>query len=199
MGKETINYSEIMYEAVLLIIRRSLEQAVANGLMGDNHFYITFYTQYEGVEIPDHLQASNPEELTIILQHRYWNLAVDDDGFHVDLSFGGVIETLHIPFDAIVAFADPSVPIAFTMSEWMDDEKWFELDVVADSTKAGEDSPTKPADMGGAIPLFSLPNSMPPRGSKTGHDKQAKDTGDPSDEPLVDNVIRLDQFRPKKK
>lgn len=90
---------------------RALEFVVANGLPGDHHFYITFRTDHGGTVLPARLRAKYPEEMTIVLQHKFWDLTVNHDlrNMSVGLSFGGVSSILVIPFDAITGFADPSV------------------------------------------------------------------------------------------
>ena len=86
-----------------------MTDAAKQGLPGDHHFYITFLTQADGVKLSPRLMAQYPEEMTIILQHQFWDLMVTDERFEVGLSFGGVPERLVVPFDAIKSFLDPSV------------------------------------------------------------------------------------------
>src|SRR5262249_37213049 len=86
-----------------------LSDAAAHGLPGEHHFFITFVSKAEGVKLSPRLLAQYPEEMTIILQHQFWDLAVLDDRFEVGLSFGGVPERLVVPFSAIKSFLDPSV------------------------------------------------------------------------------------------
>src|SRR5256885_5423737 len=80
----------------------------------DHHFYITFKTRAPGVSIPKHLLERFPDEMTIVIQHRFWDLKVEDDNFTVVLSFGGVPATLHVPFAAVTQFHDPAVEFALT-------------------------------------------------------------------------------------
>jgi uncharacterized protein len=106
-----IPYDEIVQEALRAVVGRvlgSVAQAGGN-LPGRHHFYITFKTQRPGVNIPAALNARFPDEMTIVLENRFWDLSVRDDGFSVGLSFGGVPSMLHIPYAAITAFVDPSV------------------------------------------------------------------------------------------
>ena len=84
----------------------------SGGLPGDHHFYITFKTRAPGVDIPKHLMERFPDEMTIVIQNRFWDLKVEDDGFSVGLSFSQVPATLHIPFAAITRFLDPAVDFA---------------------------------------------------------------------------------------
>ena len=102
-------YEDMVQDALLLVVKRSLTEAATNGLTGDHHFYISFKTQYPGVVIPKYLLERHPDEMMIVIQYQYENLRVNEYDFSVSLSFGGRYERLVIPFNAIVAFVDPSV------------------------------------------------------------------------------------------
>jgi hypothetical protein len=104
-------YEQWTEQALRQVVVRALSDAAANGLPGDHHFYITFRTDHPGVSIPNRLRTQYPQEMTIVLQHQFWDLQVDEAAcvFGVALSFGGVPATLRIPLDALVAFADPAV------------------------------------------------------------------------------------------
>ena len=105
-----IPYDEIVQEALREVVGRVLHEVEkTGGLPGGHHFYITFNTRGPGVEIPRHLAERFPEEMTIVIQHRFWDLKVDDDQFSVGLSFGGVPSILVIPFGAVTDFVDPAV------------------------------------------------------------------------------------------
>lgn len=104
-------YVEWIETALRQVVVRAIEHVGAQGLPGEHHFYITFRTDHPGVTIPAHLRAQYPEEMTIVLQHRFWDLKFlhDSQSISVGLSFGGVGSTLVIPLDAVTAFADPYV------------------------------------------------------------------------------------------
>lgn len=105
-----IPYDEIVQEALRDVVGRVLgEVERSGGLPGNHHFYITFKTKMPGVSIPKHLADRFPEEMTIVLQHRFWDLKVGNEGFSVGLSFGGVPSTLRVPFAAVTDFVDPAV------------------------------------------------------------------------------------------
>ena len=106
-----IPYDEIVQEALRAVVGRVLGQIVAGGghLPGDHHFYITFKTHAPGVSIPSHLRERFPDEMTIVLQNKFWDLGVDEQGFTVGLSFNQLPAKLDIPFSAITAFVDPAV------------------------------------------------------------------------------------------
>jgi hypothetical protein len=105
-----IPYDEIVQEALRDVVGRVLGQVEKTGaLPGEHHFYITFKTKMPGVSIPKHLTERFPDEMTIVLQHRFWDLKVEQDAFSVGLSFGGVPSTLHVPFAAVTDFVDPCV------------------------------------------------------------------------------------------
>jgi hypothetical protein len=107
-----IPYDEIVQEALRAVVGRVLGGVEKDGLPGEHHFYITFKTRAPGVDIPDHLIAKFPDEMTIVLQNRYWDLSVSDDRFEVGLSFNQISSMLHIPFAAITSFVDPAVDFA---------------------------------------------------------------------------------------
>jgi hypothetical protein len=105
-----IPYDEIVQEALRDVVGRVLgEVERSGGLPGEHHFYITFDTRLPGVAIPKHLAERFPEDMTIVIQHRFWDLKVEGDAFSVGLSFGGVPSTLRVPFAAVTDFVDPAV------------------------------------------------------------------------------------------
>jgi len=108
MGLDGLRYDKMVEEALRGVVRESLTFAAEQGLPGDHHFYITFRTHLPGVMVPDYARARHPEEMTIVLQHQFWDLVVDDERFSVTLSFSGKSERLEIPFNAVTGFADPS-------------------------------------------------------------------------------------------
>ncbi len=119
MSEETpeslIPYDEIVQDALRAVVGRVLGEVARSGeLPGEHHFYITFKTTMPGVSIPKHLLERFPEEMTIVIQHRFWDLKVEDDSFTVGLSFGGVPAMLHVPFAAVTQFHDPAVEFALT-------------------------------------------------------------------------------------
>lgn len=107
-----IPYDEIVQEALRAVVGRVLGQVERSGLPGDHHFYITFKTQATDVDVPKHLAERFPDEMTIVLQNKFWDLAVHDDYFQVSLTFNQVPAQLTIPFAAITAFVDPAVNFA---------------------------------------------------------------------------------------
>ena len=115
-----IPYDEIVQDALRSVVQRVLERIDAEGgLPGNHHFYIAFRTRYPGVEMPKHLLERYPEEMTIVIQHRYWDLKIDDKHFEIGLSFNQVPAKLSIPFDAVTGFVDPAVDftLQFPMKE----------------------------------------------------------------------------------
>ncbi|NQV48447.1 MAG: hypothetical protein HQ504_11805 [Rhodospirillaceae bacterium] len=109
MESDLFTYETWVEEALRKVIHRALEQTHAQGLKGDHHFFITFQTTFEGVNIPAPLLAEHPDEMTIVLQHQFHDLVVDEDGFAVTLSFNGRPSRLVIPYAAVTTFADPAV------------------------------------------------------------------------------------------
>jgi hypothetical protein len=113
------------------VVRQALDEVVEDGLVEDHHFYITFYTEHPGVKLPDYLKERYPGEMTIVLQHQFYDLEVDEDRFSVMLSFNNVPERLTIPLAAVTIFADPSVNFALQfqpLSEEDDEDIRFEAE-----------------------------------------------------------------------
>ena len=110
MPTDHIRYDLLVQEALRSVVRKVLGDAARNGLPGDHHFYISFKTHAPGVSIPPAMRQKYADEMTIILQHEFWDLAVNAEGFEVSLSFSRKPERLSIPFAAITGFSDPSVP-----------------------------------------------------------------------------------------
>ena len=174
MPVDLIRYDLLAQEALRGVVRRVIADAAKNGLPGDHHFFVTFDTTKPGVRLSPRLHAQHPQELTIVLQHQFWDLTVTDDSFEVGLSFKGIPERLVVPFDAIKAFFDPSVKFG----------------VQFDSADArSEEAPEKPRD---AAPSLPEPVSAEPA------IEPADLTDDePEPPPAGGEVVRLDRFRKK--
>ena len=112
MPDDGIDYGELMQEALKGVMRAALGVAAEQGLPGRHHFYITFRTDHPGIAIGNHLKAQYAEEMTVVLQHQFDDLTIDDEGFAVTLRFNRKPERLAIPFDAVTAFVDPAVNFA---------------------------------------------------------------------------------------
>ena len=120
---KTIDYGNLMHRAMRGLIQTVLRDVAANGLPGAHHFFITFDTTVEGVEIADWLRARYPDEMTIVIQNWFENLTVTDDLFTITLNFGNNPEPLIIPFDAVRTFVDPSVEFGLRFEQHDEDEE----------------------------------------------------------------------------
>jgi hypothetical protein len=117
MGIDHIRYDLRAQRALRGLLRDVLAETAKKGLPGEHHFYISFDTRADGVRLSQRLRSQYPEEMTIVLQHQFWDLKVTDDGFEVGLSFSGVPERLSVPFAAVKSFLDPSVPFALQFEQ----------------------------------------------------------------------------------
>jgi len=106
---DRFHYDALVDDALRSVVKRVLVQVAEKGLPGSHHFYISFRSTDPGVELPDYLLAKYPEEMTIVLQHQYWDLVIHDDYFEVSVSFNKLQEHIKVPFMALSAFVDPSV------------------------------------------------------------------------------------------
>ena len=111
MTTDHIRYDVLARDALRGVLKHVLSDAAEHGLPGEHHFYITFLSKAEGVKLSPRLLSQYPQEMTVILQHQFWDLVVTDDRFEVGLSFNGIPERLVIPFSAIKSFFDPSVQL----------------------------------------------------------------------------------------
>jgi uncharacterized protein len=171
MAKDFIGYQALTDSALRGVVRDALRRIEKSGLIGAHHFYLTFKTHFEGVEIPDFLKEQYPDEMTIIIQHQYWALKVKDDYFEVTLTFKKLPAPLHIPFAALTAFFDPGVQFGLQFR--------------------GEEG-AKPAT--GPVGMAAPMAEMPEKGDAS------EDVADPvvaSDKPQAGEVVNLDSFRKK--
>jgi len=126
MAEDNLMYERLVEKALRGVVRDVLEQASRVGLLGAQHFYITFRTRAVGVRLPDWLLASHPEEMSIVLQYQFWDLVISELGFSVTLSFGGRPENLFVPYGAITGFSDPSakfgLQFVYAFDEDLDEE-----------------------------------------------------------------------------
>jgi len=135
-----IPYDEIVQEALRAVVGRVLGQVQNGGgmLPGNHHFYITFKTGAPGVSVPKELRARFPDEMTIVLQNKFWDLSVGEDGFCVSLSFNQIPAKLEIPFSAITAFVDPAVDFGLQFQA-------IELEDQSEPEEAGNDGAERDA------------------------------------------------------
>ncbi|HAU28667.1 MAG TPA: hypothetical protein DCW68_00950 [Rhodospirillaceae bacterium] len=112
MTEEILQYQTLVETALRSVVRKALAEVAQYGLPGEHHFYITFDTRLPGVELPAYLRETYPDEMTMVLQHQFSNLTVDEEHFQVILSFNGRPEVIRVPLSAISIFADPSVNFA---------------------------------------------------------------------------------------
>ena len=196
MAVDHIRYDILAQEALRGVVQKVLVDVAKNGLPGEHHFYISFDTRAEGVRLSPRMLAQYPEEITVVLQHQFWDLIVTDEGFEVGVSFGGIPERLAVPFAAVKGFFDPSVQFGLQFEE------------IGDAAAAGEDAnaPARkdrgaarpPAEHKGVTPsMAAVPapaNAVPAPANPDPAKASADDTDKPSG---GGEVVRLDRFRKK--
>lgn len=160
MPVDHIRYDLLTQEALRDVIRTVLTDAAVKGLPGDHHFFITFDTRADGVRMSSRLKSTYPEEMTIVLQHQFWDLTVGDDDFEVGLAFNGIPERLHIPLKAVKAFFDPSVQ--------------FGLQFTIEPGDGGASTDTKTAGAVATAPTLPVGRKKPRQNSKQEPQQQPK-------------------------
>ena len=138
MTEDLMGYNHIVEDALKGVVREALSRVAAVGLPGDHHFYITYRTDAPGVELPDSLREQYPDEITIVIQHQFWDLVIEPELFSVTLSFEGRNQHLVVPFSAVTGFADPSVQ--------------FGLQFKADQASIDDEMHDRDEDLPAAIP-----------------------------------------------
>lgn len=138
MAQDRIRYEVLVQDALRNVIRKVLADIAEAGLLGEHHFFITFFTNTSGVGISPRLKERYPEQMTIVLQHQFWDLRVNEDYFEVTLSFGDIPEKLTVPFAAVQVFYDPAAAFeaAFDMPGSTDSNKHVTKMVIADNPAA---------------------------------------------------------------
>jgi uncharacterized protein len=207
MAVDHIRYDLLAQEALRGVLRTVLSDAAKNGLPGDHHFFVTFDTCAEGVRLSQRMRAQYPKEMTIILQHQFWDLSVTEDAFEVGLSFGGVPERLAIPFSAVRGFYDPSVEFGLQFEQIgaapadaapaeASGAKPESLPAPKKSGAEPANSPMqlKPRRTTPAVPAAPAPANPEPAASG---DPTAKPPEAPADKSAGGEVVRLDRFRKK--
>ena len=200
---DLIRYDLLAQDALRGVVRKVLTDVAREGLKGDHHFYVAFDTRAPGVRISDRLHGKYPEEMTIVLQHQFWDLTVTEQTFEVGVSFGGTPERLLVPFTAIKGFFDPSVQFGLQF-EVTKDTSAPSQDVAAKTEPAAKklahEKPSRPALRGAA----SEPEeTRPVRGSVPATRKKAPlakvdKQGEPAPKPKAGaEIVSLDKFRKK--
>jgi hypothetical protein len=175
--KDLLRYDKMVEAALRGVVREALARVAANGLPGAHHFYITFKTGFEGVEIPASLRAKHPEEMTIVLEHQFWGLEIEEDYFTVTLSFQNKPERLVIPFEAILSFADPAVKFGLQFQQ---------------AAAANEATPPQGAEAAApATEPQAQPSTEPP--AKSGEPK----AGESKPDDKGAEVVNIEKFRKK--
>jgi hypothetical protein len=170
MATDHIRYDVLARDALLRgVVRRVLADAAEQGLPGEHHFFITFLSTAEGVKLSPRLLAQYPEQMTVILQHQFWDLVVTEDRFEVGLSFGGIPERLVVPFHSIKSFFDPSV----------------EFDMQFEPSDAVAETPAN------RLPAVPVPSALPAPVPAAENQEEPTKPGEGAE------VVRLDRFRKK--
>ena len=149
---DTLDYGSLMHRAMRGLIFDVLKQVRDHGLPGNHHFFITFDTTHPDVQLADWLKDRYPAEMTVVIQHWFDNLVVREDGFSITLNFGDQPEPIHIPFDAIQTFVDPSVEFGLRfenqdMDEIEEDAEADETELSADTTDTSDEEPRQEAEV----------------------------------------------------
>jgi len=193
MAEDLLRYDILIQDALRGAVKKILAEVGRTGLPGDHHFYIAFDTTAPGVRISSRLKERYPNEMTIVLQHQFWDLAIGEHAFEVGLSFGGVPEKLLVPYSAIKGFFDPSVQFALEFepgktAEELPEELLEAVEELAAVETSAAKSLEQDAPMEGADQDTGKPDETAAEADKDEDDKKPDTSGD---------VVSLDAFRKK--
>ena len=184
MATDLIRYDLLVQDALRSVVRKVLADTARAGLIGEHHFNIAFKTQAPGVVAPPAIKQRFPDEMSIILQHEFWDLVVTQDAFEVSLNFARKPERLTVPFDSITGFTDPSVPFGFKLEPRVSEPASRAPVAVEQKEPAPARAPAKPAPV--KPPAQPAPAAKPPR--------SAEKPEEPGGEA---KVVSIDAFRKK--
>ncbi len=192
-GKDLIRYDLLVQDALKGVVRKVLIDA-KDGLPGEHHFYISFQTDFPGVRLSNRLREKYPQEMTIVLQHQYWDLNVTEHTFEVGLSFSGIPERLLIPFDALTGFFDPSVQFGLKFDSQDDDEEEAPEAAPAPQPARGPSEPVELKQPRKALPTAEKPAAASKVDQAEAPVEQAPEADAASG---TAEVVSLDAFRKK--
>ena len=163
MADELLQYDQMVENALRSVVRESLLEVAEYGFPGKHHFYITFRTGHDDVDIPGHLIKQHLQEMTIVLEHQFWGLEVEEDFFEVTLSFNKAHERLHIPFAAVTSFADPSVKFGLQITS-VDSTEPIPMEIKdSDARETDAESGERTSDGGGEVVTLDAFRKRPGR------------------------------------
>ncbi|MFL5194175.1 MAG: SspB family protein [Microvirga sp.] len=201
-GKDLIRYDLLVQDALKGVVRKVLIDS-KDGLPGEHHFYISFQTDFPGVRLSNRLREKYPQEMTIVLQHQFWDLNVTEHTFEVGLSFSGIPERLLIPFDALTGFFDPSVQFGLKFDSQDEDEE-EEFDEAPPAPQPIRGNSSEPVEL--KQPRKPQPAADKKPAPETAPAAKAVSDAAPEDSPKADaaegaagsaEVVSLDAFRKK--
>ena len=197
MGKDLIGYNTLVENGLRSVVREALRRVAEEGWPGTHHAYITFKTAAPGVEVPDFLHTRYPDELTIVLQHQFWGLEVEDDSFSVTLSFNKVGHRIVVPFAALTSYADPSIKFGLQFGQAQKPaEKAGARPRPAPAAASGENAPKANGEK--VVPEAHGDDSPDPEdSSEESGEIPAEAAGETSTEESEEKVVALDRFRKK--
>jgi hypothetical protein len=196
-----IDYEALAQGAMRAVVRTVLQKVAKTGLPGEHHFYIAFNTKAPGVSLSQRLRERYPEEMTVVLQHRFWDLTVTDDRFEVNLTFDSIPERLVVPFTSIKVFFDPSVPYGLQFDDSRSIGATQQMpgeDGGEETGEAGESAAKVAAKKPAALPKKRAPKKV--SGDKAADKPGAEAAPEAEPVPAADaspKVVKLDAFRKK--
>lgn len=184
MTTDHFRYDLLAQDALRGVVRHVLSDVAKNGLPGEHHFYVSFRTNHPGVRLSQRLREQYPEEMTIVLQHQFWDLGVNETAMEVGLSFGGIPERLLVPLEAMTGFFDPSVQFGL---------RFEAADDIANDADMAANEDQREAE----IVKAPTKSRKKPKGAASEPDQVKSDSTEQAENTSAE-IVSLDRFRKKK-
>jgi hypothetical protein len=204
-GKDLIRYDLLVQDALKGVVRKILSDVAREGLLGEHYFYISFRTDFPGVRLSNRLREKYPRNITIVLQHQFWDLSVTEHGFEVGLSFSGVPERLLVPFDALIGFFDPTVEFGLKFEIRGEEPEGVEETPAAPATGARvtRGAGSEPVEIQPKQSQTPLPERAPAAAEAQPEERPSRADRDTGEKPPIPGatpaaeIVSLDAFRKK--
>ena len=198
--KDLLRYDILTQDAMRGVVKKVISEAAKAGLPGDHHFFVSFSTGFHGVKLSTRMRERYPDEMTIVIQHQFWDLKANENGFSIGLSFDEIPETLSIPFAAIKGFFDPSVQFGLQFDVDEDEQEEADISSISDRSISDEKTPPAMDAPGNTIAIAAKAgketSAVKPK-KKPARSSAKKESEKPADESSGAEVVSLDAFRKK--
>lgn len=190
--EDLIRYDVLTQDALRGVIRKVLEEVAVSGLPGEHHFFITFRTDHPGVRLSARMRERYPEEMTIVIQHSFWDLRITESDFEIDLSFDDILERLRVPFASLKGFFDPHVKFGVQF-----DTEYFEAANIESETDNTDDEDANLPAVAQSRNITKVQPKQTGQSHDSSDEAESENKSDEEESTESAEIVSLDQFRKK--